>query len=150
MLNESYSYWKNIAKKFIAHCKAEGKPHYGDVDFREEEGTINVFVIRRNAEISFNDPDKFYNDDAMIIENRPNDMMRAYPFRVTAEPKGRTYKMAHICEGAYNSYKVSNHRGIPGRTCLRQLADEVKVIRTDTKGNFLNYDRGMFGINMPE
>lgn len=146
-MNTSYSYWKQIAANFITHCKAEGKPNYGDTDFREDEGTINVFVIRRNPEIAFNDPDKFYNDDSVIIENRPNDSYRPYEFRVTAEPYGRKNKIAHLCEGAYNSYVVRNHRWIPGRTALCQDGDEVKVMRTNAKGHFINYDRGFFGIN---
>lgn len=146
-MNDSYTYWKKIAENFIKHCADNGKPNYGETSFREEEGTINVFVVRRNAEISFNDSDKFYNDDAYIVENRPNDSFRLYSYRVTADPANRKYKMAHLCEGAYNSYVIRNHRFIPGRTALCQDADEVKVMRTDTNGYFMNYDRGFFGIN---
>lgn len=116
--------------------------------FYEEPNTINVITIRNNPEIAFNDSDTFDNDEMIVYENTSSGGVRLYRFNVTADPKSRKDNIAHLLKGCYASYRVGNHRWVPGRTALRQDENKVLVARTDNKGNIKKVEYGMFGINI--
>ena len=142
----AYRYWQNIVNKFIDYSKRKSVI-YGIPLWNEETGTINVICIRNNDENSFNDQMR-NNDKLVIIENRPNDSYRLYEYEVTSDPSTKKPGIAHLCEGAYNSYVVRPHRWIAGRTALCQDAGEVRVFRTNSAGKLMYYEWGWFGINV--
>ena len=142
----SYRYWQNIVNKFIDYSKRRFAV-YGIPQWQEATGTINVICIRNNDENSFNDSIR-NNDKLVIIENRPNDSYRLYEYTVTSDPSVKKPAIAHLCEGAYDSYAVRPHRWIAGRTALCQDAGEVRVFRTNSQGKLMYYEWGYFGINV--
>jgi hypothetical protein len=142
----TYRYWQNITNKFIEYSKRNFIV-YGIPEWHEQTGTINVICIRNNDENSFNDAIR-NNDKLVIIENRPNDSFRLYEYSVTADPSAKKSGIAHVSEGAYNSYVVRPHRWIAGRTALCQDAGEVRIFRTYSIGKLMHYEWGYFGINV--
>jgi len=149
----TYRYWQNIVNKFIGYSK-RNFTIYGLPAWHEEAGTINVICIRNNDENSFNDVIR-NNDILIVIENRPSDSFRLYEYEVTADPSRKKPGIAHLCEGAYNSYVVRPHRWIAGRTALCQDTGEVRVFRTNSQGKIMparsaggHYEWGYFGINV--
>ncbi len=142
-----YRKWQLIINRFIEISKTETKNYFGNPRFLEDQGTINVVTIRNNAENSFNSSSLWYNDDSYIIENRPNDSYLLHHYKVTADPCAPKNKIAHLCEGAYESYVVRPHRWMLGRTALCQDAGEVRIFRTAISGEILFWEWGFFGIN---
>ena len=155
-MSSNYKFWRDITNRFLDHCKKENLPLYGNPQWYDQEGTINVIAIRKNDELDFNNR-KRNNDILMVFENRPEDSFRYYEFPCTTDPcapitlrdfarlkKGR----AHLCEGAYNSYTVRPHNWVRGRTALGQDINPVRVARSDNNGKFIKYDAGFFGINV--
>lgn len=151
-----YKIWQEITARFIEHCKKEKLPMYGNPQWNEKEGTINVIAVRNNEELDFNNKVR-NNDKLMVFENRPDDCYRLYEFPCTTDPCApitlRDYTRlkrgrAHLCEGAYDSYHVRPHNWVRGRTALGQDANPVRVARSDNKGNLVKYDAGFFGINV--
>lgn len=142
----TYSDYKNIFNRFIEYAKAN-KRCYGNPRWLDDDHTINVIGVRMNDEIDFNDK-KYNNDKLYIIQNRPNDMYIAHEYNVTVDPATNKYRIAHLCEGAYESYIVRPHRWIIGRTALCQDAGEVRIVRTDLRGGAIVYEWGYFGINI--
>lgn len=142
----NYSTWKNIVSSFLPFARS-AKAVYGNPGWLDAEGTINVIVIRENAENSYNDVIR-NNDHLLIFENRPNETFREYLYQVTADPSTNKYNIAHLCQGAYESYTVRPHRWIAGRTALCQDKGEVKIFRTNSKRGIIDYFWGLFGINI--
>jgi hypothetical protein len=142
----NYSAWKNIINSFVPFARNE-KAVYGNPGWLDEEGSINVIVIRENDENSYNDVIR-NNDHLLIFENRPNETFREYLYQVTADPSTNKAGIAHLCQGAYESYTVRPHRWIAGRTALCQDKGEVKIFRTDTKRRIIDFFWGYFGINL--
>lgn len=142
-----YRKWQLIVNRFIEICKTETKNYFGNPRFLEDEGTINEITIRNNDENSFNYKSLWYNDDSYIIVNRPEDSYALHHFKVTADPCSPIHKIAHLCEGAYESFVVRPHRWMPGRTALCQDAGEVRIFRTDSDSKILFWQWGYFGIN---
>lgn len=141
-----YSDYKNIFNHFISYAKENGR-YYGNPKWQDADHTINVVGIRNNDEIDFN-VKKYNNDKLFIIQNRPNDKWILHEYNVTVDPSTNKYRIAHLCEGAYESYVVRPHRWIPGRTALCQDAGEVRIVRTDLRGGPIVYEWGYFGINI--
>lgn len=142
----NYSYWKNIINSFVPYAALQ-KAVYGSPAWLDAEGTVNVIVIRENDENSFNDLIR-NNDHLLIFENRPNETFRSYLYQVTADPSSNKKNIAHLCQGAYESYTVRDHRWIAGRTALCQDKGKVKIFRTDTKRRIIDYFWDYFGINI--
>lgn len=152
------SLWEHLVEKYKSEyfvdkdAFANGRPKnwarvYGDPVFRTEPDTINVLGIRYNHEISFNN-DLTNNDNLIIWENTSSNQVRLWRFPVTMDPKSKKVNIAHLVKGVYPSYRVGNHRQVPGRTALRQDDGVVLVARTDKKGEVFEVQTGKFGINI--
>lgn len=141
-----YTIYKEKINNFLKYCE-RNYAFYGNPEWLEDEGTINVIIIRNNEEIDFNNR-LMNNDELIIFENRPNNNFRRYDFKVTADPRSKKNGIAHLIEGAYESYSVGLHRNIIGRVCLRQTEGQVRIARTDTLGRLIGFYWGYFGINV--
>lgn len=120
---------------------------YGNAKFSTEPDTINVIGIRGNKEICFNDTN-VNNDNLIVYENTSSGQSRLWRFNVTMDPKSKQNNIAHLLNGVYTSYRVRNHRWIPGRTALGQDENEVLVARTNSAGTIVKVETGYFGINV--
>ena len=60
-----YKTWQDITARFIEHCKKEELPIYGNPQWNEKEGTINVIAVRNNEELDFNN--KVRNNDKLMV-----------------------------------------------------------------------------------
>lgn len=135
--------WFKLYTKYLIEKRTEGRPQ-----FVTAPDTINVIGIRQNAEIAFNDEDNFNNDLLVVYENTSSGNVRLWLFDCTMDPSRRRDNIAHLLKGAWGSYRVRNHRWIPGRTALCQDVAPVQIARTNSFGNVKIFTKGFFGINI--
>ena len=139
-----YSEYKNIFKKYLSDLKGTKWLRDKDIKWIDNEGTINVIVIRCNDYYITNDM-KRNNDWMIVIENRPDDNFRRYVFNCTADPKSKKRHRANLCEQIYFG-NIRNHRNIAGRDAICQDFCEVYVRRYE--GGSWFEEKGHFGINI--
>lgn len=90
-MSSKYKIWQDIVMRFLEHCKNEKLPVYGNPQWNETEGTINVIAIRNNDELDFNNRVR-NNDKLMVFENRSDEKFRLYEFPCTTDLVNRYYQ----------------------------------------------------------
>lgn len=146
--------WSKLKDKYASETFSYKGVNYpyakrisGNPVFPTEPNTITAIGIRNNEEISFND-ELTDNDDLIVYENTSSGEVRLWRFPCTTDPNTKKDKIAHSIKGMWDCYVVGNHRYQPGRTALRQDANEIVVARTDKNGKIVKVEKGYFGINV--
>lgn len=152
LLNENFFEFENFKscwESYLELAKSKNRV-IGNPTFRLGVQEINVMGIRNNPEISFNETQYFYNDILVIQFLNIIEEVEFYVYQVTMDPKGKQYKIAHLLEGVYGSYKANRpHKWIPGRDAITQDRNSVYVARTDSEGTvIISKHEGTFGINI--
>lgn len=149
-----YTDLKAIAEKHIEWAKANER-FRGEPVWHDEPGTLNIIGVRCNTEADFNFGK--YNDYLILVLNKENDEYTSAIINVTVDPATTKNGIAHLRQGAWNSYVVRPHRwarrrfgkfGEINRWACCQDLHTVEIVRTDGKGKIISTERGMYGINI--
>ena len=116
------------------------------VDFDNDEGHINVFIIRNNAIGIAND--SLRNNDYLIVtENSSAESEGSiYVFSVTADPKTKRPGIAFALPCQWNG-NIGFHHWLNWRDCIRQDNDDVWVRRYKADGSYYE-EKGRFTIHI--
>lgn len=140
----SYQQLKDLFNDYLVYLsKFKTKYHNPNVKWRDDDGTINVIVIRCNDLYVTNDMVR--NNDYLCVIHNTGDSYEQFVFNVTADPKTRKNRIANLCSQSYIG-NIRNHRWIPNRLAICQDNDAIWVRRYENNKWF--EENGYFGINI--